>query len=99
MRQTHRQNGSAEKHNLTLTKLQRSCSRALDRYVKAAEQTRAFMAQAERSPLYEDAQVTLLEHLRAETRAHDAYMRARRQLWTVLVYKGERHTDVFPIAA
>lgn len=85
--------------NTPLAKLQLECSRALDRYVRAAEGSRAFMMQATECPFDPEQREVLLEHLGRETRAHDAYMRSRRQLWTLLAGTGRSKIDVLKLAA
>ncbi len=85
--------------NPTLARLQRDCSRALDRYTRASERARVFMTQAKESPLGVDQRERLLEHLRSETRTHDAYMRARRQLWSLLTGTAQRQAHVLKCAA
>jgi len=85
---------SAATTNPSFVQLQRNCSRALDRYLRAAENTRAYMMEARECPLDPEQREKLLEHIRNETRAHDAYMRFRRQVWTLLADTGQRQNNL-----
>ena len=70
-----------------IAQVQRDYSRALARNIRAANRARDFLLSIQNLPLSPTEHAAMREYLRKETLAHDAYMRARRKLWTMFATK------------